>query len=40
MGEDEIQNNAVTVKYLRKKQDQVSIEQGGVIKILESIINV
>jgi histidyl-tRNA synthetase len=40
MGEDEIHNNAVTVKYLRKKQDQVSIEQGGVIKILESIINV
>jgi histidyl-tRNA synthetase len=37
LGEDELSNNAITIKYLREKKDQVTIAQNAVTEFLQTL---
>jgi histidyl-tRNA synthetase len=37
LGEDELKNNNVTIKYLREKKDQVTIAQDAVVEFLQTL---
>ena len=37
LGEDEINNNNVTIKYLRKNKDQETVRQDAVVDFLQTL---
>ncbi|QMU60168.1 MAG: histidine--tRNA ligase [Gammaproteobacteria bacterium] len=39
LGEDELKNQNVTVKYMREKRDQATVSQGDVLNFLDSYLN-
>jgi len=39
LGEDEISNKNITVKYLREKRDQETVSQSGLLAFLETYVN-
>jgi len=39
LGEDELKNQNVTVKYMREKRDQATVSQSDVLTFLENYLN-